>query len=44
LILFNEFSKGVASKEKKVLNTYDSKIGINDLESVKKRSDMYIKN
>lgn len=42
--IFNEFSKGVASKEKKVLNTYDSKIGINDLESVKKRSDMYIKN
>ncbi len=42
--LFNEFSKGVASKEKKVLNTYDSKIGVNDLESVKKRSDMYIKN
>ena len=42
--LFNEFSKGVASKEKKLLNTYDSKIGVNDLESIKKRSDMYIKN
>ena len=41
--IFSEFSKGAASKEKKVLNTYNSKIGVNDI-AIKKRSDMYIKN
>lgn len=42
--IFSEFTKGAASKEKKVLNIYDSKIGVNDIEGIKKRSDMYIKN
>ena len=42
--IFIDFSKAAVSKEKKVLNTYDSKIGVNDIEGIKKRSDMYIKN
>ena len=42
--IFSEFTKGAASKEKKVLNIYDSKIEVNDIERIKKRSDMYIKN
>ena len=42
--IFSEFSKSAASKEKKVLNTYNSKIGVNDIVAIKKRSDMYINN
>jgi serine/threonine protein kinase len=42
--IYGDFSKGVLVKEKKVLNTYDSRIGADDLAKVRNRSDMYIKN
>ena len=38
--IFDEFTD--TNKNKKVLNTYDSKITENELEQVRKRSDMYI--